>query len=92
MQGASKDIPHAVCSFTHSSQKTIKVMTIMTLNWVDPVGRSELGIQEPQHTYSFPLGLTQILGSHLLADVGSIQAQIHSLLFFRTLGGVQALM
>lgn len=40
-------------------------MTIMTLSWVDPVGRSELGIQEPQHTYSFPLGLTQILGSHL---------------------------
>lgn len=65
MQGASKDIPHAVCWFTHSSQKTIKVMTIMTLSWVDPVGRSELGIQEPQHTYSFPLGLTQILGSHL---------------------------
>ena len=89
MQGASKDIPHAVCWFT---QKTIKVMTIMTLSWVDPVGRSELGIQEPQHTYSFPLGLTQILGSHLLADNGSIQAQIRSLLFIRTFGGVLALM
>ena len=59
----------------------------MTLSWVDPVGRSELGIQEPQHTYSFPLGLTHILGSHLLTDIRSIQAQIHNLLFFRTFGG-----